>query len=347
MKQRPGALVPNGGLMWSRLLDDGRAQCLLCPHGCRLRDGQRGICYARVARGGRVEPAFYGRISGMAVDPIEKKPLYHFLPGSRSLSFGSIGCNLSCRFCQNWHISQPEDESALIETATPEAIAEAAVRLRCPSVSFTYNEPIVTCEFTCDTARACHDRGIRTVAVTAGYIEPGPAREFFGLMDAANVDLKSFRDDFYRRLCGARLQPVLDALELIRRETACRLEVTTLLIPGANDSEAEIAELAGWVLARLGPDVPVHFSAFHPMHRLADAPPTPPRLVRRAREMARGLGLHHVYTGNIADDGGGDTLCPRCGRTTVARSGFCTTSMHLTPDGACGFCGADCAVKMA
>lgn len=302
---------------------------------------------ARVARRGRVEPAFRNRISGLSIDPIEKKPLYHFLPGSRSLSFGTIGCNLSCRFCQNWHISQPEDDAALTERATPDGLAETAVRLRCPSVSFTYNEPIVSYEFTLATARACRERGVRTVAVTAGYIQPGPARAFFGLMDAANVDLKAFDDDFYRRLCGARLQPVLDTLELIRRETATHLELTTLLIPGQNDAEAEVGALARWVLDRLGPDVPLHFSAFHPMHRLLDVPSTPPTTLGRARRVARDCGLRHVYTGNIDDREGGSTHCPACGSLVVARVGFRVTGVHLDGRGACSFCGADCAVKMA
>lgn len=283
----------------------------------------------------------------MAVDPIEKKPLYHFLPGSRTLSFGTIGCNLSCTFCQNWHISQPEDDTAPMDEVTPEALADAAVRLGCPSVSFTYNEPIVSYEFTLATARACRERGVRTVAVTAGYIQSEPARAFFGLMDAANVDLKAFDDDFYRRLCGARLQPVLDTLELIRRETTTHLEITTLLIPGQNDSEAEIGALARWVVDRLGADVPVHFSAFHPMHRLLDVPPTPWATVSAARGIARAAGLRHVYTGNVDDQEGGSTYCPACGGMVVSRVGFQVTGTRLHGDGACGFCGADCAVKMA
>ncbi len=328
---------------YAEALGDGRVQCRLCPHRCVLRDGQRGKCFVRFNQGGVLLSAANGRVSGLAVDPIEKKPLYHFLPGSRSLSFGVIGCNLSCQFCQNWNISHPRDDSALAGSVTPEAVAELAVQKGCASASFTYNEPIVSFEFTREVARACRARGLRTVAVTAGYIEPEPRREFFGWMDAANVDLKSFRDDFYRRLCGARLQPVLDTLSYLRRETPCWLEVTTLLIPGENDEPSELEALARWCFEHLGPDTPMHFSAFYPQHRMRDRPPTPPALLRQACAIARECGMRHVYTGNIVDPEGSATRCSSCGARLLARDGFALSEQRLDAQGRCPDCGMVCA----
>ena len=325
-------------------LPDGRIECGLCPHRCALKDGQRGICFVRRARGGIVEPAAYGRISGAAADPVEKKPLHHFLPGSRTLSFGTIGCNLACRFCQNWPISRPADDSALSdETVSPADIVEAARRAGCPSVSFTYNEPVVTYEYTLACAAACRAAGLRTIAVTAGYIEPGPRAAFFGALDAANVDLKSFDERFYRRLCGAHLQPVLDTLAFIRGETRCWLEVTTLVIPGENDSDGELRRLAEWIVANLGPDVPLHFSAFHPNHRMLDHEPTGAASLRRARGIALAAGVRHVYTGNVRDDEGSATSCHGCGAVLVRRDGFRVLENRLAAGGACPACGALCA----
>jgi len=277
------------------------------------------------------------------VDPIEKKPLYHFLPGSRSLSFGAIGCNLQCRFCQNWHISRPSDDSALDpDEADPVRIADLAIRGGCASVSYTYNEPIVSYEFVLECADAARARGARNVAVTAGYIEPEPGATFFSAMDAANVDLKSFDDRFYRRLCGARLGPVLDTLERIRAMPGCWLEVTTLVIPGENDSEEELRALAGWLVSRLGPDVPLHFSAFHPNYRLLDRPPTAPAALHRARDIALAAGVHHAYTGNVLDDEGSTTRCHACGTALIRRRGFRVVD-HRLVCGACPDCGAVCA----
>lgn len=325
-------------------LADGRVECGLCPHRCALKEGQRGICYVRRAEGGAIRLSAFGRVSGMAADPIEKKPLYHFLPGTESLSVGTIGCNLSCRFCQNWHISAPSDDSALSgDIVPPDALVRAARGAGCPSVSFTYNEPIVTFESTLAYAAACRAAGLKTVAVTAGYIEPGPRAVFFGAMDAANVDLKAFDGRFYRRLCGARLRPVLDTLEFIRRETSCWLELTTLLIPGENDSESELRDLARWILDRLGPDVPMHFSAFHPTHRMSGHAATLPETVRRARAIAKAEGVRHVYTGNIADDEGSTTVCHACGIPLIRRHGFVVAGRTLASDGRCPGCNAPCA----
>ncbi len=327
---------------WRRL-EDSRFECGLCPQRCKLRPGQRGICFIRRATEEGVILSEYGRLSSVAVDPIEKKPLYHFLPGSSSLSLGTIGCNLICRFCQNWHISKPNDDSALgEERLAPEQIAEAATRTRCASVSYTYNEPIIGFEFTLDCADACRERGLANVAVTNGYIEPEPREEFFSAMDATNVDLKSFNDRWYRRVCGAHLQPVLDTLVFIRSKTRCWLEITTLLIPGENDSPSELTRLVDWVLSNLGPEVPLHFTAFHPNYRMLDHEPTPPELLQRARKLAMDAGMRYVYTGNIWDPEGSTTWCSGCGAALVRRRGFTVTELRVGSGGRCPQCGQVC-----
>ena len=280
----------------------------------------------------------YGRSSGFCIDPIEKKPLNHFLPGSSVLSFGTAGCNLTCRFCQNWDISKARDMDRLMDQGSPQAIAAAARRHGADSVAYTYNDPVIFAEYAIDTALACRDAGIRNVAVTAGYIHPAPAREFFAVMDAANVDLKAFSDDFYHRLSGGRLQPVLDILALIRHDTDCWLEITTLLIPGENDSDDELKALSSWIARELGPDVPLHFTAFHPHWRLRDRPPTPPAALQRARQIASDAGLHHVYTGNIHDPVGGTTHCPNCATPLIVRDGYAIRHYALTAGGRCPNC---------
>lgn len=324
-------------------MDDGRVQCDVCPHHCKLRDGQRGICFVRAARNGKMVLTTYGRTSGLAVDPIEKKPLNHFLPGTSVLSFGTAGCNLSCRFCQNWHMSKAREMDLLAEAATPEEIAEAAVRSGCRSVAFTYNDPVIFWEFAVDVARECHSRGVRTVAVTAGYICPGPREEFFSHMDAANVDLKAFTDRFYRELCGGDLQTVQETLVFLKKETKVWFEITTLLIPGENDSEQEIRELSTWVASELGPEVPLHFTAFHPAWKMTDHPPTPPATLARARQIALECGMRYVYTGNVRDPVGASTWCHHCGEKIVGRDGFWITEYNLLPGGRCRFCGTRCA----
>jgi pyruvate formate lyase activating enzyme len=277
--------------------DDGRIECDLCPRHCILKDGDRGVCSIRRREGDQLVAAAYGRVCGMAVDPIEKKPLYHFLPGSNILSFGTTGCNLTCGFCQNYHLARCRTiEGSQI---TPEAIAEAAVRGGCESVAFTYNEPTVFFEFAIDTAKACHERGLQTVAVSNGWIEPEPCREFFGHMDAANIDLKAFTERFYKKLCGASLQPVLDTLVYIKNETRVWLECTTLLIPGWNDSPAEIDAMTKWVVSNLGPDVPWHFSAYRPTPQWNEAPPTPLETLLEAESIARANGIRYVHLGNV------------------------------------------------
>ena len=279
------------------LQDDRLIECTLCPRHCRIAEGKHGACLVRQRKGDELFAASYGLICGLAVDPIEKKPLYHFLPGSSTLSFGTVGCNLFCKFCQNWHLSR----AARLEGTriTPEEIAEAASRYDCESVAFTYNEPIIFLEFAVDTAKVCHARGLKTVAVTNGWIEPEPRKEFYAHMDAANVDLKAFTDRFYQKLCGATLQPVLDTLVYIQKETDVHLEVTTLLIPGQNDSPAEIDAMTKWAVSNLGTDVPWHFSAYRPTAKWSEAPPTPLESLLQAKSIAEHNGLHHVHLGNV------------------------------------------------
>ncbi|MCU0280430.1 MAG: AmmeMemoRadiSam system radical SAM enzyme [Acidimicrobiia bacterium] len=324
------------------LREDGRVQCDLCPRHCALREGQRGRCFGRARRGDAIVLTTYGRSSGFAVDPIEKKPLFHFLPGSRVLSFGTAGCNLACRFCQNWDIARAVEDEVLGAAASPEEIAALAVSLGCPSVAFTYNDPVAFHEYAVDTARACREQGLATVAVTAGYVDPEPRAEFYGLMDAANIDLKAFDDGFYRRWCGGRLAPVLETLESVAQNPATWLEVTTLLIPGLNDSPAEVSALSNWVAGHLGPATPLHFTAFHPAFRMTDRPSTPPATLAGARRLAREAGLQFVYTGNVRDPEGQSTRCPDCGTVLVGRDGYQITAWGLASRGRCGGCGRAC-----
>jgi pyruvate formate lyase activating enzyme len=323
---------------WSRL-EDGRVQCEVCPRRCRLHEGQRGLCFVRGRDRNGIELYTYGRSSGFCVDPIEKKPLNHFLPGSSVLSFGTAGCNLACKFCQNWDMSKSREMDTLADSASPVELADTARRLGCASVAFTYNDPTVFMEYAIDVAGACREAGVRTVAVTAGYICPTPRAELFAAIDAANVDLKAFTERFYREVCGAELAPVLDTLVYLRRETRVWLEITTLLIPGENDSDAELDALTRWIAGELGPDVPLHFSAFHPDWKMTDRPPTPPATLTRARELAMRNGLRYVYTGNVHDRAGGSTWCPRCGELLIERDWYELGRWGLTPDGCCTGCG--------
>ena len=327
------------GRWWHRL-DDGRIQCDLCPRDCRLHDGQRGACFVRQNVGGQMVLTTYGRSSGFCIDPIEKKPLNHFYPGSSVLSFGTAGCNLACKFCQNWDISKSKDMDRLMDQASPEEIALAAQRAGAKSVAFTYNDPVIFAEYALDTADACHRHGLKTVAVTAGYIHAEPRREFYAKMDAANVDLKAFTDDFYFKLTGAHLEPVLDTLRYIHHETDTWLEITTLLIPGRNDSDEELEAMTRWIAAELGPEVPLHFSAFHPDYKMGDVPPTPARTLTRARAIALRNGLHYVYTGNVHDTDGGSTYCPSCQTPLIVRDWYHIDDYRLTEDGHCPQCRA-------
>lgn len=321
------------------VLEDGRVQCDVCPRACRLRDGQRGLCFVRGAQGGRIRLFSYGRSSGFCVDPIEKKPLNHFLPGTSVLSFGTAGCVLACKFCQNWSMSKSREMDRLADSASPEELADAAVRLGCASVAFTYNDPVVFMEYAIDTARACRARGIRSVAVTAGYMCRAPRAAFYRHMDAANVDLKAFTERFYYKVCGGSLTPVLETLEYLKHETNVWLEITTLLIPGENDSDDELDRLTRWIADRLGPDVPLHFTAFHPDWKMLDKPRTPPATLARARHVALANGLHYVYTGNIHDSEGGSTYCPSCRTRVIERDWYELGRWLVTEAGACRRCG--------
>jgi pyruvate formate lyase activating enzyme len=327
------------GRWWHRL-DDGRVQCDLCPRDCRLHEGQRGACFVRQREGDAIVLTTYGRSSGFCVDPIEKKPLNHFYPGSSVFSFGTAGCNLACKFCQNWDISKSREMDTLMDAASPRQIAEAAKHAGSRSVAFTYNDPVIFAEYAMDAADACHEAGIATVAVTAGYIGTEARREFFGKMDAANVDLKAFTDDFYVKLCGARLRPVLDTLVYLKHETDCWFELTTLLIPGKNDSPEEIEAMSRWIAKELGPDVPLHFTAFHPDYKMTDLARTPAATLTRSREIAQAEGLRYVYTGNVHDRTGGTTFCPGCAKPVIVRDWHEILDYRLTPKGCCEHCGA-------
>ncbi|MBX3729777.1 MAG: AmmeMemoRadiSam system radical SAM enzyme [Candidatus Sumerlaeia bacterium] len=323
---------------WWEPLDDGRVRCCLCPRDCKLSEGQRGFCFVRRNEGGKLVLTTYGRSSGFCIDPIEKKPLNHFLPGTSILSFGTAGCNLGCRFCQNWDISKSREMDRLMDRATPEAIARAARQHGCRSVAFTYNDPVIFAEYALDIAAACRDLGIHPVAVTAGYISDAARPEFYAGMDAANVDLKAFTEDFYRRIAFGALQPVLDTLLYLKHETNVWFEITTLLIPEANDSDAELHAECEWIAEHLGPDVPLHFTAFHPDFKMTDRPHTPASTLRRARRIALEKGLHHVYTGNVHDAEGGSTWCPGCGALLIERDWYELGRWNLDGN-ACARCG--------
>ncbi len=325
---------------WWRLLDDGRIQCDLCPRDCKLRDGQRGACFVRQRAGDGIVLTTYGRSSGFCIDPIEKKPLNHFFPGSSVFSFGTAGCNLACKFCQNWDISKSQDMDRLMDQASPEEIARVAAENGSRSVAFTYNDPVIFAEYAMDVADACHERGVQTVAVTAGYIGETARREFFAKMDAANVDLKAFTEDFYFKLTGAHLQPVLDTLVYLRHATDCWFELTTLLIPGRNDSAAEIEAMSKWIVRELGRDVPIHFTAFHPDYKLDDLPPTPAATLQQARRIALDESIRYVYTGNVHDTEGGTTFCPGCGKGVIVRDWHRILAYDLTEEGHCEHCGS-------
>jgi pyruvate formate lyase activating enzyme len=325
---------------WWHKTDDGRIECDLCPHGCRLQDEQRGLCFVRAREGDRLVLTTYGRSSGFCIDPIEKKPLYHFHPGTSVLSFGTAGCNLSCTFCQNWDISRSRQMDRLADWASPEAIAAAAEDAGAASVAFTYNEPIIFAEYAMDAADACHERGIKTVAVTAGYVNAEPRAEFFAKMDAANVDLKAFTEDFYQKQAAASIGPVKDTIAYLARETSVWTEITTLVIPGLNDSDRELSDLSAWIAKEAGPDVPLHFSAFHPAHKATRIPPTPLATLRRARAIAMREGLRYVYTGNVHDEGGGTTICPGCHAPVIVRDWYDITDQRIAPGGTCRACGA-------
>ncbi len=323
---------------WWEMGSDGRILCTLCPRACKLQEGQRGLCFVRARQNNEMVLTTYGRSSGFCIDPIEKKPLAHFLPGTSVLSFGTAGCNLACSFCQNWEISKSREMDTLTGEASPHAIAKAAHAAGCASVAYTYNDPIIFAEYAIDIAAACHELGIKSVAVTAGYVEAAPRIEFFKAMDAANVDLKAFTEDFYYKHCKASLGNVKETLEYLVKETDVWVEITTLLIPGENDSPREIDALSAWVCDALGPHVPLHFSAFHPDFRMKDKPITPQTTLIMARQIALQNGLRYVYTGNVIDEARASTWCHGCGEKLIGRHQYAISHYNVTPEGTCPNC---------
>lgn len=319
--------------------EDNRIQCDLCPRACKLRNGQRGLCFVRACENDEIVLTTYGRSSGFCIDPIEKKPLNHFYPGSPVLSFGTAGCNLSCKFCQNWDISKSRKMESLASSASPQQLAQAAVDLSCKSIAYTYNDPVIFHEYAIDVAQASKEKNVKAVAVTAGYICPKPRQEFFANMDAANIDLKGFSEKFYYQLCGGKLADVLDTILYVKHETNTWLELTTLLIPGENDSAKEIEALSSWIMDKLGPDVPLHFTAFHPDFKMRDKSHTSPLSLTNSREIALKNGLHHVYTGNVSDARGGSTYCSNCNALLIKRDRYQLGYWHLNQSAECKECG--------
>jgi pyruvate formate lyase activating enzyme len=330
------------GRYW-HALDDGRIQCDVCPRYCKLQDGQRGLCFVRARQDDQIVLTTWGRSSGFCIDPIEKKPLNHFLPGTPILSFGTAGCNLTCKFCQNYEISKAREMDRLGSLATPEMIAETAKAWGCSSVAFTYNDPVIFLEYAVDVAQACHAAGLKTVAVTAGYIGPEARVEFFRHMDAANVDLKGFSQDFYHKLCSARLDDVLETLKYLHDETGVWFELTTLLIPGENDSDEELHAMSRWIVDNLGVEVPLHFTAFHPDWKMRDTPPTPPETLHRSRDIARKAGMRYVYVGNVHDKAASSTYCHACQALLIGRDWYQLSDWNLDENGHCRHCGTACA----
>ncbi|MBQ7529132.1 AmmeMemoRadiSam system radical SAM enzyme [bacterium] len=297
-----------------------KVTCELCPRHCKLAEGQSGFCFIRQNLQGQLTNISYGKVCALAIDPIEKKPLYHFYPGSKALSLGTLGCNMGCKFCQNWHISKSRQGSELGHELSPAKLIQLAKYYNCLSCAFTYNEPIIWYDYALDCARKCHEAGIKTIAVTAAYINPKYRHTFFESMDGVNIDLKSFNPDFYRRFCAADLNVIKDNIKYVRHQTKCHLELTTLLIPGLNDSPQEIEAAAKWIRDELGADLPWHLSGFHPAYKLTDPQPTPAQTLKRARAQALGLGLHHVYIGNVPDDEGQNTYCSKCHALLIERA---------------------------
>ncbi|AZZ90944.1 AmmeMemoRadiSam system radical SAM enzyme [Hahella sp. KA22] len=319
-------------------LDDGRIQCDICPRACKLHEGQQGLCFVRARENDAIVLTSYGRSSGFCIDPIEKKPLNHFLPGTPVLSFGTAGCNLACKFCQNWDMSKSREMDTLAATAMPQQLAEAARHYGCRSIAFTYNDPVIFHEYAIDVAQACHEVGVKSVAVTAGFMCPDPRKEFYRYMDAANVDLKAFTERFYHKICGAHLAEVLDTLIYLKQETSVWFEITTLLIPDENDSSQELEDMTQWVVEHLGPDVPMHFSAFHPDWKMRDKPHTPPETLTRARDIAMKNGVRYAYTGNVHDSEGGSTWCANCGELLIERDWYRLGKWGLNEHGECAHC---------
>lgn len=323
---------------WWQTLPDGRLHCFLCPRHCHLSEGQHGYCFVRQNVDGRLWQLAYAHPAAVAIDPIEKKPLFHFYPGTSILSLGTAGCNLGCQFCQNSELSRAHELLSEVRLE-PSQVIELARQHRTPAIAFTYNEPTVWAEYVVDIARLAQQAGLKTVMVSNGYITAEARGEVYQYIDAANIDLKSFCEDFYARFTLSHLAPVLDTLRWLRRETSVWLEVTNLIIPGGNDALDETRQLAAWIRDELGADVPLHLSAFHPSYRMLDRPPTQPETLLRARDAALHVGLHYVYIGNVATQEGENTVCPSCQRRLICRNRYRVEQVELR-DGHCRACGA-------
>jgi pyruvate formate lyase activating enzyme len=321
---------------WWEAEADGRVHCYLCPRHCHIRPGQAGFCYIRVNRAGKLYSLGYGSPAALQIDPIEKKPLSHFLPGSRVFSMGTAGCNMGCFFCQNWDISKSRHDQVHSQRVPPEDVPSLAIEHGCESIAFTYNEPTIWGEYVIDICKAARDHGLKTVMVSNGYITREAFHDVYAHVDAANIDLKAFTENFYGKITLTHLQPVLDTLQWLKNETAVWFELTNLLIPPLNDDPEEIAKLSDWVMQHLGPNVPLHFTAFHPDFKLQDKPPTPPETLHRARKIALEAGLHYVYEGNIFSDAA-STRCPNCDTLLVRRSWHKVLENNLQR-GACPKC---------
>lgn len=330
-------------MKYQNTLDGDKIQCTICPRNCKLKEGQRGFCHVRQNQKGNVVLTTYGYNTGLTIDPIEKKPLFHFYPGSKALSFGTLGCNMGCQFCQNWQISKSKADIDVLNHNEPEEIAELAVKYGCKSVAFTYNDPVVFFEYAIDTAKACHDKGIKTVAVTAGYINPEPRKEFFKHMDAANVDLKGFSEKFYQKNCLSHLEPILETLKYIKDHTHCWLEVTTLLIEGENDSEEALTAECEWIAKHLGINVPLHFSSFRPDYKMLNKGITKLSTLKKAYDIAKKAGIKYVYTGNVLDSETETTYCSKCSHPLIKRRGYEIIEYDITNEGHCAFCFEECA----
>jgi pyruvate formate lyase activating enzyme len=330
--------APHPARWWKRE-DDGKLLCYLCPRYCRIGEGQTGFCYIRQNRADELVTAGYGRPTGFAVDPIEKKPLSHFLPGTGTLSFGTVGCNLGCKFCQNWDISKARSDERSSFFVSPERVVELAGSEGCPSISYTYNDPVIFGEYVVDISKIAREQGLKNVMVTAGYITEEVREEVFRFIDAANVDLKAFSEDFYYKLTLSHIEPVKETLKWLCKETDIWVEITTLLIPGLNDSDEEIRREVEWIMENLGDSVPVHFTAFHPDYRMIDRPATPPETLQRAREIAHEIGLKFVYVGNVHDAEGSTTYCPGCRKAVIERDWHSILAYRLQGD-RCPDCGA-------
>jgi pyruvate formate lyase activating enzyme len=321
-----------------RALPSGKLLCFLCPRLCEIPEGKAGFCFIRANEGGRLVNLGYGKSTGFAVDPIEKKPLNHFFPGTRVLSFGTAGCNLGCKFCQNWDISKARIDDKRSESGSPEAVVELALETGCAGIAYTYNDPVIWAEYAIDIARVAREAGLKNVFVTAGYVTPEARAEVFEFMDATNVDLKAFSEDFYRHVTLSHLEPVKETLVWLRRETSVWLEITTLLIPGKNDSDDEIRRQCDWIVRELGVDVPLHFTAFHPDFKMLDVQRTPPETLLRARAIAHSAGIRFCYVGNVHDRDGQTTFCPRCGAALIRRDWHAILDYRLDDD-RCADCG--------